>query len=137
MLYRVYDKAEYASITSFTFLPSLIAPAIAPFLGGILLDYFGWHSIFLLSGPICLILALFSIITLKDDNYRKIIAFDWLGLFLTASLLINIFFTLSLISKGESFIIIFIGLITFLILLICFILWGKKCVYPLVDLTFF
>ena len=31
MIYRIYDKSEYASITSFTFLPSLIAPAIAPF----------------------------------------------------------------------------------------------------------
>lgn len=40
IIYRVYDKSEYASITSFTFIPSLIAPAIAPFFGGILLETF-------------------------------------------------------------------------------------------------
>lgn len=33
IIYRVYNKSEYASITSFTFIPSLIAPAIAPFFG--------------------------------------------------------------------------------------------------------
>lgn len=137
MLYRIYDKTEYASITSFTFLPSLIAPAVAPFLGGLLLDYFGWRSIFLLSGPICLVLALFSIITLRDDNHRKMIPFDWLGFLLAASLLIDIFCTLSLISRGQSFLMFLIGLIVFFVLLQCFIVLEKKSLNPLINLTIF
>jgi len=137
MLYRIYDKAEYASITSFTFIPSLIAPSIAPFLGGILLDCFGWRYIFLLSGPICLVLAVFALIVLKEDPHRSIIPFDWIGFLLSASLLVDIFFTLSLISRNGLYDGVFIGITIFLILIICFIWWERRISHPLIDLSFF
>ena len=42
MVYRVFDHSEYTSITSFIFLPTLIAPAIAPFLGGFIIHFSSW-----------------------------------------------------------------------------------------------
>ncbi|MBP6952640.1 MAG: MFS transporter [Alphaproteobacteria bacterium] len=137
MLYHAYDKAEYASITSFTFLPSLIAPAISPFLGGILLDYFGWRFVFLFSGPICLILAIFGFLVLKEETHRNRVPLDWIGFFLSSFLLIDTFYILSLINKLSYLYIIFILFIVLLILIFLFIWWEKRVAHPLVNLSFF
>ncbi len=99
MIYRVYDKSEYASITSFTFLPSLVAPALAPFLGGVLLDMFSWRVVFLFSGPVCLILALVSIFLLKEEPHKNKYPLDKLGFILSAVILIDIFYGLSVLGK--------------------------------------
>ena len=55
MVYRVFDASEYASITSFIFIPTLIAPAISPALGGVIIAYFGWEWVFLFAVPICFV----------------------------------------------------------------------------------
>src|SRR3990167_5099727 len=89
LIYRIYDKSEYASITSFTFLPSLIAPAIAPFLGGLLLDSFGWRVVFLFSGPICLVLVVVSIFYLIEEPRKLTKSQDWLGFISSSSILIG------------------------------------------------
>ena len=99
IIYRVYDKSEYASITSFTFIPSLIAPAIAPFFGGILLNTFSWQFVFVFSGPICLLLAIYSIIHLKEEAHEVKYPLDLMGFILSSIILINIFYSLSQLSK--------------------------------------
>ncbi len=137
MLYRTYDKSEYASITSFTFLPSLIAPALAPFLGGILLDCFGWRVVFLFSGPICLMLFIMTLFLVKEDGYRSNKKFDFGGFILGSTMLSDIFYTLSLISTegitNEVIFVIIIGVVCILL----FILWETKQTHPLIDLSFF
>ena len=60
-------------------MPALLAPAFAPLVGGIILDNFGWRLVFLVSGPICVILAVISIIFLREDNYRESKNFDIYG----------------------------------------------------------
>lgn len=48
LVYQSFDKKDYASITSYIFMPTLIAPAIAPFLGGIITELYGWQWVFYL-----------------------------------------------------------------------------------------
>ncbi|MFN7093965.1 MAG: MFS transporter [Burkholderiales bacterium] len=95
IIYRIYDKSEYASITSYTFLPSLVAPAIAPFLGGILLDKFSWQFVFFFSGPICLILATYSYFYLKEESHQLEYQLDKAGFVFSSFLLFNILHNLS------------------------------------------
>ena len=137
MLYRTYDKSEYASITSFTFLPSLIAPAIAPFLGGILLDFFGWRVVFLFSGPICFILFILILFLIKKDGYRSSKKFDFGGFILAFVLLLDIFYTLSVISSDGISNEVIYGIIIAIICIMLFISWEAKQTYPLIDLSFF
>jgi EmrB/QacA subfamily drug resistance transporter len=137
MLYRIYDEKEYASITSFTFLPSLISPALSPFLGGVLSDHFGWQSVFLISGPICLALATFSLFYLKEDSYRKESSLDWVGFALSSSLLAAIFYILSLIIKGGIFYDTIIGFLIIAVLIACLIDWEKNHDHPLIDMSLF
>ena len=137
IIYRVYDKSEYASITSFTFIPSLIAPAIAPFFGGILLNTFSWQFVFVFSGPICLLLAIYSIIHLKEEAHEVKYPLDLMGFILSSIILINIFYSLSQLSKfGFSLSIIF-RLMALIQLCWIFIKIEKNHKYPLINLKFF
>ncbi len=137
MLYKVYDKSEYASITSFTFLPALIAPAIAPFLGGLLLASLGWRFVFLFSGPICLVLAIIAIYYLKEEPQSKPHPLDWWGFILSAAILIDVFYFLSLLAKGHLSELTFFTFILLVPLIITFIWQEKRTVFPLIEIKFF
>lgn len=137
MIYRIYDKSEYASITSYTFLPSLIAPAIAPFFGGVLLVTFGWRFVFLFSGPICLILALIAMVLLKEEPHRVKNPLDWGGFILSSLILIDIFYTLSLLDKVTLSPVIIFNVILLVPLIYAFIKCERKTAFPLINLRFF
>lgn len=137
MLYRTYEKSEYASITSFTFLPSLIAPAIAPFIGGILVQSFGWRFVFMFTGPICLLLAILAILILKESQSKQTNPLDWIGFLLGSLLLMSIFYSLSQISKPHHAYILVLALIFFVSLTYLFIQWENKQTFPLINLQFF
>ena len=137
MLYRIYDKSEYAHITSLTFLPSLIASAIAPFLGGVLLDWFGWRFVFLFSGPICLALFVYAYFILKEEEFRSHKTFDWGGFILISFILMIIFYGLSVIGNKGFSLESLIGLSITLLLIKLFVIYEKKQKFPLINLEFF
>ncbi len=137
IIYRVYDKSEYASITSFTFIPSLIAPAIAPFFGGILLETFSWQFVFVFSGPICLLLAIYSIVYLKEESHKVKYPLDLMGFIISSIILINIFYNLSQLSKVGFSLSVILGLMALIPLFWLFIKIEKNHKYPLINLKFF
>lgn len=57
----------------------VLAPAVAPSLGGLLLDHFGWPAIFLINLPACLLAGALGLYLLPLP--REIVRrnFDWLG----------------------------------------------------------
>lgn len=57
-----------------------LTPALAPSFGGILLDRFGWESIFLLGVPFAAIAGIAAIYLLPAPREIKINPFDWFGL---------------------------------------------------------
>lgn len=137
LLYRLYEPAEYAHITSLTFIPSLIAPALAPFFGGVLLTWVGWRFVFLFSGPISLLLALIAFIILREEPRQPAHKLDSLGFLLSSCLLISVFYVLTLIGREGLSISVLLGLLIFFGLLITFIRWEKHHPHPLIDLNFF
>lgn len=67
-------------MTSYLVWPSLIAPAIAPVIGGLIVTYWSWHWIFLINIPIGLIIAGLGVFVMEnDDQDRKQIPFDFVG----------------------------------------------------------
>lgn len=137
LLYRIYEKSEYASITSFTFIPSLIAPAIAPFFGGILLAAFGWRIVFAFSGPISLLLSIAAIALLKEDEFKLAPPLDWLGFLLSSALLIDVFYTLSKVGREGVNPTFFILLLSIAIITFLFLFVENRLKNPLIDLSFF
>lgn len=95
MLYRVFDPSEYANITSFTFLPALLAPAFAPAMGGLILHFLSWKWIFLFPACLCLIAIIFSLFVLRPYTTEKVQKLDWLGFILISIVLVLSLYTIS------------------------------------------
>ncbi len=137
MIYRVYDKSEYASITSFTFIPSLIAPAIAPFIGGLLLDALGWRWVFVFSGPLCIMLSIAAMIFLKEQEHHTAQPLDWQGFLLSTLMLTSLLYGLSELSSIGFRLPACLPLLMVIFLLACFVFVERRSPYPLVNLDFF
>lgn len=60
----------------------VLAPALAPALGGMLLDRFGWPAIFLLNLPFCLLAVASALYVLPRAEAAPRHGFDWWGLVL-------------------------------------------------------
>jgi len=56
-----------------------LTPAVAPALGGVLLDAFGWETIFLLGLPFCLVAAVAAMYLLPLPREITSRPFDWFG----------------------------------------------------------
>lgn len=137
MVYRVFDPSEYASITSFIFIPSLIAPAIAPALGGVIINYFGWKWVFLFAVPICFIAIILSIVILKEQKHEEKVPLDWLGFLLSSCALILILYFISSLGKNESYFQIIAILMAAIFSSYLFLKHEKNSIFPLLDIKFF
>jgi EmrB/QacA subfamily drug resistance transporter len=138
MLYRIYDKSEYASITSYTFLPSLVAPAIGPLIGGLILQAFSWRYVYSISGPIALVLALLAVFFIKpEQTVSKAKPFDWMGFLLCSIFLMDVFWILSWIGKEDLGIKFSMQCVFAVLILIAFIERENRFQYPLFNLTLF
>ena len=119
-----------------------IAITLGPILGGVLTEYFGWPSIFLVNVPVGLIgmfWVQFAIPSTPplDKSRRKadVLGSIFLALFLSLfvfgfSIYVNQIIQHSKIWSG----ICFVGSIVFFIL---FILWERRTSFPIVDLSMF
>lgn len=99
MVYKMFDRSEYASITSYIFLPTLVAPAISPLLGGIIIQLSNWQWVFIFSVPICLLALILSLKYMKRSISYESKPFDLIG-FVSGSLtLISTLYTISCFGK--------------------------------------
>ena len=138
LLYKAFDPKEYASITSYIFLPTLIAPAIGPGLGALIAELFGWKMVFLFATPICFILMIAGATLLQNDQHqRKIQPLDYWGLLLISGTLLSVLYALA--QLGEMIITLrtlgyFIAAFIFCTL---FIFHERTAAHPLLDLRLF
>lgn len=136
MVYRAFHPSEYAHITAITFLPSLLAPALAPFIGGIILQYADWQWIFLLPGPICLGIIIASKVLMKEQK-QAVEPLDWGGFILGAVFFILLLYSISSLDKvgidytngGLIFLTIAIGMYL--------LYYEKHTANPLINLQYF
>ena len=111
-----------------------------PALGGILLNYFGWHSVFIPCIPVALAGAYYAYKVLPHhaNTDRKNFKFDYRGFFYFT---VSLFALLLAISEGHSWgwnslKIIILGLIT-LIFGVLFYIRDHRINYPLIDFSLF
>ncbi|HEX6137839.1 MAG TPA: DHA2 family efflux MFS transporter permease subunit [Casimicrobiaceae bacterium] len=93
VLFRVFPVEERGRAMALYGFGIVLAPAIGPALGGVLLVAFGWRSIFLLTVPFCIAGLLLGLRTLPRRGTRAAPAFDWMGAALLAgalALLLNV-----------------------------------------------
>lgn len=71
--------SQLLKMASYLIWPALLAPAIAPLVGGFIVTYSSWHWIFLINIPIGLIIVLSGIKLIDTDQKNQTTAFDLLG----------------------------------------------------------
>ncbi len=137
MVYRNFDHKEYPSILSYMFMPTLIAPAIAPALGGAFIEWLSWKWVFIFSAPVCLFAVILALLKLREEKTTDKEPLDWRGFILISSGLSLLLYALSLAKNVNAELYpLYYGLLA--ILLITLFIWHEKqTTYPLIDLYFF
>jgi EmrB/QacA subfamily drug resistance transporter len=96
MLYRAFPMQERAKAAIGVLSVAVIAPAIGPMLGGILVDAASWHWIFLINGPIGAVAIFLAVTWLDETKHEAPGRFDAAG-FVLSGMAVGIFlYTLSI-----------------------------------------
>lgn len=138
ILYRAFPPEERVQVSRLLNIPTVLAPASGPILGGFLVDKLSWHWVFFVNMPIGLGTFLFGMLFLPDQQETTGHSFDLVGFLLASIGLASIMYALS---EGPSY-----GwatpniLIFFIIGLICmalFIPTELNSTHPILDLRLF
>ncbi|GAK10069.1 LOW QUALITY PROTEIN: membrane component of multidrug resistance system [Geomicrobium sp. JCM 19038] len=88
MIFQKFPKGERGFAMGVWGVAVMIAPTIGPTIGGLLLEFFSWHMLFLMNIPTAFISLLLAIKFLQEDAQKERRQFDWLGfLFVTGGIL--------------------------------------------------
>ncbi|WP_165043277.1 MFS transporter [Dysgonomonas sp. ZJ709] len=108
--------------------------AAGPFVGGILTQYFNWHSIFFVSAALSLIVAVGGYVIIKDDWKEETkTKFDFVGSLLFVAGLSSLIYGFSRLPHTQGFILIGLGVIV----LLYFSHYEKKQEYPVFNIRIF
>ncbi|MBI3744190.1 MAG: multidrug efflux MFS transporter [Chloroflexi bacterium] len=76
MLFRAFPPQERAKASSVLILPTVVAPASGPILGGYLVQYVSWHWIFLINVPIGAVGVVAAATLLREERQPQAGSFD-------------------------------------------------------------
>lgn len=76
---RLFPPQVQGRASGLLTLGIVLTPAVAPALGGMLVDGFGWRAIFLLNLPFCVVALVSGLYLLPLPREIKRSPFDWLG----------------------------------------------------------
>ncbi len=68
MLFRTFPPAERVRASSILTVPTAVAPAVGPVLGGLLVTHLSWRWVFLVNLPIGILAMLFGIFFLQEQH---------------------------------------------------------------------
>lgn len=95
MLFRAFPIEERAKAAIGVLSVAVVAPAIGPMLGGILVDSVSWHWIFLINGPIGAVAVVLGFRWLQETRHESPGRFDAAGFVLSAASVAILLYTLS------------------------------------------
>ncbi|HEX7115663.1 MAG TPA: DHA2 family efflux MFS transporter permease subunit [Steroidobacter sp.] len=139
VVFNVYPAHRRGAAMGLFGVGVVLAPALGPWVGGLLIDTFDWRAVFYLGVPFAAIAAVLSMLFLpsrsRDEPAPR---FDWIGILLLSVLLIAL---LSAFSNGQrlgwgSDPILF-GFATSLAAAVAFVWWERRTPHPMLDLRLF
>ncbi|HET6343344.1 MAG TPA: DHA2 family efflux MFS transporter permease subunit, partial [Myxococcota bacterium] len=138
MLMRAFPVEERARASGALMVPTMLAPVMAPFLGGYLVQYHGWPWIFWINVPLGAVTWVAAAWLLRESREASPGRLDLEGLAVSTVALGCIFYTLSRLGEGAdrpagvagAAVVGVVALVTFLVRQ-----WRKT--HPLMDLRVF
>src|SRR5690606_24997467 len=76
MLFRAFPPIERAKASSVLAVPTVLAPAVGPVLGGLLVTHASWQWIFLVNVPIGIVGIVFGALLLQEHTEPRAGRFD-------------------------------------------------------------
>ena len=138
MVFRAFTPAERAQAGALVSIPTAVAPAAGPVLGGYLVQYQSWHWIFLINIPIGVLALIFAGLFLREERQARPGRLDVPGFVLSGVGLAVLMYALA--EGGSRGLddprVILIGL-TGILLLALFALVEMRTEQPLLDLRLF
>ncbi len=138
LLYRTFPPAERVQVSRVLIIPTVIAPALGPVLGGFLVDQFSWRWVFYVNVPIGIAAFFFGLVYLTEYREPSAGRFDLAG-FLLAGVGLGLF--MYALSEGPTYgwtsAGILSSLIIGLIVLAVFVFVELRKEQPMVNLRLF
>ncbi|MCQ9165822.1 MFS transporter [Arthrobacter sp. STN4] len=132
---RDADRKEFLEAIAYLTWPALVAPVIAPALGGLLTTYASWHWIFLINVPLGAIAFIVAMRVVPDLRAHKVPPPDWLGFVLCGVALAALVIGLELVGSAPT---PWAGVALWLLLALAggaaALWWFKRSRHPLLDL---
>ncbi|MFE2913481.1 MDR family MFS transporter [Kitasatospora indigofera] len=85
MLFRAFPQEERMRATRVLMLPTAVAPALGPVLGGWLVDGWSWHWVFIVNIPVGVAALVFGLLFLPDYRVERAGRFDAAGFLLSGA----------------------------------------------------
>lgn len=139
IIFSVYPKHERGSVTGVWGAAVMLAPAVGPVLGGIVLEISSWRMLFLMNVPIGLMGLMIAFKALPDEYQPINIPFDWLGFSLISIGIGFVMLVLSRIKSIDDFLVPW-HVYVFSVGLIClfiFVIVELRRQHPLLNLRIF
>jgi EmrB/QacA subfamily drug resistance transporter len=95
MLYRTFPPHERMRASRILVIPTAVAPAMGPVLGGLLVDQLSWRWVFLVNVPVGLAAFAFGLRHLREQDAECVGRFDIAGFLLAGTGLGLLMYTLS------------------------------------------
>jgi EmrB/QacA subfamily drug resistance transporter len=95
MLFRAFPPAERAQAGALLTIPTVVAPASGPVLGGYLVEFQSWHWIFWINVPVGILGLVVAALFLREEKQEKPGRFDLPGFLLSASGLASLLYALA------------------------------------------
>jgi len=134
ILISVYPFNERGKVLGINIGAVYLGLSLGPFLGGILTQYFGWQSIFIVNIPLGLIVIILTIWKMKEEWIEcKDEKLDISGSIIYGLTLLLVMYGLSILPQLFGFILIVLGMVGVLLLIVR----EEKVPYPILNVNLF
>lgn len=138
MMFRAFPPHERSKAAGFMVIPTTVAPASGPIVGGFLIEYVSWEWIFLVNIPVGIGGILFCLKSLREHKEPSAGSFDPYGFVLGAAGMATLLYALAEAGPrgwGDARVLLF--LVAGVSLLAAFALVELRIAQPMLDLRLF
>lgn len=134
ILMSAFEPHERGKVIGLNVASVYLGLSSAPVLGGLLTQYLGWRSLFIINGGVSVIVALAIILALKTEwKDEKKSAFDWKGALIYIPSMTMMMYGFSKLPETSAIILLIAGIIG----LVFFVMVELKVANPVLEVAIF